>query len=237
MGGTGGLQGRIDDREAIKRKMRDMSRGEDGFFLEVADICGVMSRPSLLSRLPLTVPKGGGNLTERQERFCQLFAESGRGKESATAVGYADASASYYKLTLNANVMARVMQLRTKRIQGDLSGVALNTLEQVMTDKLCPPAARVSAAKAVLEMAGHGIVAQGLALRHGTDTGSKSLADMNTAELEEFVSRQRAALDALDGVSRSINAPVIDVSEGEMLQITAPQGQFSMEDVADNGDE
>lgn len=123
--------------------------------------------------------------------------------------------------------MARVVQLRTKRIQGELSGVALNTLSEIMGSPAYPAAARVSAAKTVLEMAGHGIVAQGQKLRYSLDNEGKSLNEMNAGELEEFVKRQRAAIDAIEDVSRSVNAPVIELNHSESMDKTALLGQFA----------
>lgn len=75
-----------------------------------------------------------------------------------------------------------------------------------------PPASRVAAAKITLEMAGYGIVAQGLRLRHGLDTDKKDLSEMTQAELEAFVTAQRAMITTLEEVNRSNSAPVIDVT-------------------------
>ena len=74
-----------------------------------------------------------------------------------------------------------------------------------------PPAARVSAAKIVLEMAGHGIVAQGLRLRHGLDVDKKDLSEMTQQELEQFVSAQKALIQGLEEVNRSNSTPLIEL--------------------------
>jgi hypothetical protein len=150
-------------------------------------------------------------LTERQEAFCHaIVGNGGNAAQAALTAGYSNRSSAYDLQELPA-IQARIKQLQGRRISGSMSNKALDVLDDIMGSPAYPAAARVSAAKTVLEMAGHGIVAQGQRLRYGLDAESKGLEEMSTTELEAFVSRQRAALDSLEDVSRSNSAPVLEL--------------------------
>lgn len=150
-------------------------------------------------------------LTEKQEAFCiAIVSNGGDAVKAASTAGYADRR-SAYDLQDNLAVQTRIRQLQTKRISGSMSNKALDVLDDIMSSPAYPAAARVSAAKTVLEMGGHGIVAQGQRLRYGLDTEGKGLEEMTTSELEAFVARQRGALDTLEDVTRSNSAPVLEL--------------------------
>lgn len=117
--------------------------------------------------------------------------------------------------------------MQTRIIGGELATKAINTLRDIMESPANPPAARVSAAKIVLEMAGHGIVAQGLRLRHGLDADKKELSEMTQQELEQFVSAQKALIQGLEEVNRSNSAPLIELNDSESTVSTALLGQLS----------
>lgn len=150
-------------------------------------------------------------MTDKMEAFCLFMSQNG-GNASAAAVaaGYHDAKHAS-DLMQNPVILHRIKFLQTQRITGSMANKALDVLDDIMSSPAYPAAARVSAAKCVLEMSGHGIVAQGQRLRYGLDSEGKGLEEMTTAELEAFVSRQRAALDSLEDVSRSNTAPIIEL--------------------------
>ena len=165
-------------------------------------------------------------MTEKQERFCTYMVENGGNASAAAyAAGYSDRKQAA-ELMQNPVVLHRIKFLQTQRISGSMANKALDVLDDIMGSPAYPAAARVSAAKTVLEMAGHGIVAQGQRLRYGLETAGKGLEEMSTSELEAFVSRQRAALDSLEDVSRSNAAPVIDAEPCNAEDVTAPEGQL-----------
>lgn len=167
-------------------------------------------------------------LNEQQEAFCEAYIRlAANGPAAAREAGYLGIGDAVYRLTRNPLVQQRIRELQTKMINGELATKALTTLEQIMMGAAYPPAARVSAAKTVLEMAGHGIVAQGLKLRHGLGDEAKSLEEMSQVELEAFITRQRAAMDSLEDVSRTVSAPVIELSDSGSTVPTALLGQIA----------
>ena len=165
-------------------------------------------------------------MTEKQERFCAFMSENGgNAAQAARSAGYEDRKAPH-DLMNNPVILHRIKFLQNQRITGSMANKALDVLDDIMESPAYPAAARVSAAKCVLEMAGHGIVAQGQRLRYGLETAGKGLEEMSTSELEAFVSRQRAALDSLEDVSRSNAAPVIDAEPCNTKPLTAPEEQL-----------
>jgi hypothetical protein len=164
-------------------------------------------------------------LTEKQEAFCLYMSQNGGNSHAAAAsAGYSDRKQAS-QLMENPVILHRLNFLQKQRISGSMANKALDVLEDIMASPAYPAAARVSAAKTVLEMAGHGIVAQGQRLRYGLDSEGKGLEEMSTTELEAFVTRQRAALDSLEDVSRSNSAPVLDLDHCESMDSTALVGQ------------
>lgn len=171
------------------------------------------------------IPQG---LNDQQALYCELYIKLvGNGAEAARQAGYKGEHDAHYRLSRNPLVAQRIRELQTKMINGELAVKALATLEQIMMGAAYPPAARVSAAKTVMEMAGHGIQAQGLRLRHGIGDEAKSLEEMSQVELEAFIMRQRAAMDSLEDVSRSVNAQVIELNPSESTNGTALLGQIA----------
>ncbi|CAB4163189.1 Terminase small subunit [uncultured Caudovirales phage] len=164
-------------------------------------------------------------LTDKQEAFCLYMSQNGGNSHAAAAsAGYSDRKQAS-QLMENPVILHRLKFLQTQRISGSMANKALDVLEDIMGSPAYPAAARVSAAKTVLEMSGHGIVAQGQRLRYGLEQDGKGLEEMSTTELEAFVSRQRAALDSLEDVSRSHSAPLIELNDSGSTDYTASVGQ------------
>jgi hypothetical protein len=68
-----------------------------------------------------------------------------------------------------------------------------------MDDETAPPAARITAAKFILEAAGHGIENRRLSARHPDDHHEKQLSDYTIAELEDMASAAEVRLKIVQG--------------------------------------
>lgn len=168
------------------------------------------------------------SLNEKQEQYCINFIDNGgNGKKAAEDAGFSSPYDAHSRLSRHPLCIQRIRELQTRIIGGELATKAINTLRDIMESPANPPAARVSAAKIVLEMAGHGIVAQGLRLRHGLETDKKDLSEMTQAELEQFVSAQKALIQGLEEVNRSNAAPLIELNASESTVSTALLGQLT----------
>ena len=133
--------------------------------------------------------------------------------DAARGAGYSNNSAVALRVAGNrlANdpkIQRAAFEHREKRLQGPLANKAIATLEAVMDDRAAAPAARIQAAKFILEAAGHGLESRRLAARLPSQD-DRCLADLSNAELESFV------LEAMANKARAGrlgNGAVIDVT-------------------------
>jgi hypothetical protein len=130
-------------------------------------------------------------MTPRQKAFAANLAKGMSASDAARASGYSDNSEGGLRTTgsrlLNDPRIQQAAFLERERIlNGSLASRALKTLGDVMDDQTAPPAARIQAARFILESAGHGVANKALAARH-PEEGGKSISQYTTAELEEFV--------------------------------------------------
>ena len=124
------------------------------------------------------------DLTEPQMVFVEQLVSTGCTQtEAARRAGYADASQEAWRLMRKPHVLAAVREHRERLISGSLSNIAAETLREVMENKAYPASARVAAARAVWEAAGHFAGA-------GKDQGTeKPLNEMTEDELRAFIAR------------------------------------------------
>ena len=124
------------------------------------------------------------SISEQQTEFVHyLVKENKSATEAARLAGYAHPKQSAYVLTRNPVVVAAMRQARQTTYQGELASLAADTLRGVMIDQDAPAAAKVSAARTALELAGDlGKTADDLAQ-------NKSLAEMSPDELARLIDR------------------------------------------------
>ena len=152
--------------------------------------------------------RGTAELTDKQRLFVEAYLANGaKRKLAAISAGYTNPETEGWRMMKNPAVLQAIREGREELISGEMSGIAMGTLKQIMLDTAAPPAARVAAAKWTLEAAGHGIAAQALKQRGGLDLTDKNLSDMSLAEIEELVAAQLAKVDAL----RPLSARSVDV--------------------------
>ena len=123
-------------------------------------------------------------ISDQQQDFVNyLVKENKNATEAARLAGYAHPKQSAYVLTRNPVVVAAMRQARQTTYQGELASLAADTLRQVMIDQDAPAAAKVSAARTALELAGDlGRAADDLA-------SGKTLAEMSPDELARLIDR------------------------------------------------
>lgn len=142
-------------------------------------------------------------LTTKQQAFALAIAEGATATAAARMAGYADSSAQALRvgasrLANDSKIQQAVFQHRERRLQGPLASKALACLEGVMDDETAPPAARITAAKFILEAAGHGIENRRLAIRHPQEN-DRQLSDYTLAELEAMANAAEVRLKIVQG--------------------------------------
>lgn len=141
----------------------------------------------------------GGKLTEAQERLIdaldgEAFAQQG---VAGLPQGYEDAQ-KIGRATRSEPVQAELLARRSAKLRTTLAAKALQTIENLLESEKTPAATRFSAAKWVLEQAGHG--------DHQDGGKDKPLHEMSEAELVAFMDRAQKVIDA------GGDAPVIKVA-------------------------
>lgn len=145
--------------------------------------------------LPATRDPGGrppktedGPLTKLQLQFVELLASSGQTPaECAKAAGYAEASQEAYRLMQKPHIVKALRQRRVELVEGDLTGLALKTLRDTMTDTGAPRDARLKAAKIVLDLGQFNKDANKIKELKG-----KPIAEMTEDELRAMAAQLRA---------------------------------------------
>jgi hypothetical protein len=127
-------------------------------------------------------------LTTKQKRFAKNIAGGMTAADAARAAGYAKENENSLcvgaaRLLRHPEIQREAFALREARLTGPLARKALACLESVLDDQTAPPAARVQAARFVLEAAGHGIENRRLLARSG-DGDEKPLHQLSLQALE-----------------------------------------------------
>ena len=150
----------------------------------------------------------GIELTPKQRAFVAAIVKNGcSATKAAEMAGYAVARQAAYDLQHLPHVAAAIRLERERYISGELANVAIGTLREVMTDKAASPAARVQAARTVLELSGD----LGKARKDGE--AERPLSELSAEELTRLIDRwteERAAM-----------AKQLEPSEVEVLDGTA----------------
>lgn len=126
-------------------------------------------------------------LTDQQTSFVEQLVSNGCTQtEAARRAGYADPGMEAWRLMRKPHVIAAVREHRERLISGSLANVAAETFREVMENKAYPAAARVAAARAVWEAAGH---FSGADKNKGQD---RPLNEMTEDELRAFIAKADA---------------------------------------------
>lgn len=141
-------------------------------------------------------------LTEKQSAFVVAFVgTNGSAIESARQAGYTDAEHEHARLLKLPHVQAAIRTAFGERIQCRSAGMAMAVIDEALkAGSDWPKHLRLDAAKFVLKAGGYEANAS-------LPQADKPLSEMSVTELEEFVSRGHAALDAI----KPAIAEVIDI--------------------------
>ena len=124
------------------------------------------------------------NLTDKQSKFVDYYVAEGKTQtEAARLAGYSFPEYEAYRLVRQPRMIQVIQAARQKYYQTNLANVAVSTLHQVMEDRNAPAAARVSAARTVLELAGE------LGPNSGNGSEGGSLSEMTPGELSRLIER------------------------------------------------
>ena len=92
---------------------------------------------------------------DKQSKFVDYFVAEGKTQtEAARLAGYSFPEYEGYRLVRQPRMIQVIHAARQKYYQTNLANVAVSTLQQVMQDTNAPAAARVSATRTALELAG-----------------------------------------------------------------------------------
>jgi len=118
------------------------------------------------------------SITGQQREFVHYHvAERHNPTKAARLAGYAYPKQAAYQLTRNPAILPLMREARQTLYQGELVNLAGCTLRQIMLDPDAPASAKVSAARAALELAGD------LGKDADTNLSSKNPAEMTPEEL------------------------------------------------------
>ena len=124
------------------------------------------------------------HLTEKQTRFVDYYVSERKTQtEAARLTGYPVPRQSAWRLLQSPRILKAIHQERQKVYQTDLANLAVGALKQILIDKDAPAAARVSAVRTALELAGD----IGPNLGNGSEGGS--LCEMTPGELSRLIER------------------------------------------------
>lgn len=134
-------------------------------------------------------------LTKLQLQFVENLASTGMSQtEAARLAGYTSPSTDAWRLLRLPHVVKALRQRRIELVEGDLTGLALKTLRDTMTDTGAPRSARLQAAKIVLDLGQFGNGSK------NKDLKDKAIAEMTEEELRELAAKLRQ--DAREGAQQ-----------------------------------
>lgn len=141
-------------------------------------------------------------VNERQAVFVREMARGLEANKAARLAGYASPDTEGYRLLTAPNVQRAIHLERQKVIAGPLAGKALAVLDAILSEAGPASKLKLDAAKFALTMAGHA-----KAPGEGSGLPDKPLGAMSKAELDAYVDKAQAIVDAV--------RPIIDVSAQE----------------------
>jgi phage terminase small subunit len=134
----------------------------------------------------------GIDLTPKQRAFVVTLVRTGcKPTIAAKTAGYSDGKVAAHDLLKLPHVVAAVRLERERYISSELANVATGTLRSILEDDSAAPAARVQAARTVLEMSGD------IGRNKSTGDDERPLSEMSADELSRMIDRwqeEKAAL-------------------------------------------
>ena len=159
----------------------------------------------------------GVDLTPKQKVFVSELVRSGcTPTHAARVAGYSDAGTSAYDLARLPHVAAAIRLERERYISGELANVATGTLHQILVDKGAPAAARVQAARTVLEMSGE----IGRHKRSAED--ERPLSEMTADELAGLIDKWQAEKASLAKPIDAEDVEIIDRAQNRAQLVPEP---------------
>ena len=124
------------------------------------------------------------HLTEKQTSFVDYYvSERNSQTEAARLAGYPTPRQSAWRLLQSPKILEAIHQERQKVYQTDLANLAVGALKQILIDQDTPAAARASAARTALELAGD------IGPNSGNGSEGGSLCEMTPGELSNLIER------------------------------------------------
>jgi phage terminase small subunit len=161
-----------------------------------------------------TAPNLAVHLTPRQREFVYyLVHQADSPTVAARKAGYAQAKMSAYTMTRLPHIQIAIRQERSRYFEADLANVAAGTLRQIMLDDEAPAAARVSAARTVLE------VTREIGRRQDDPADDRPLSEMTPDELADLIEQWKG--------ERAAMAVNLDPGDVEVVNRTQDMAQLS----------
>lgn len=143
------------------------------------------------------------HLEMKQAKFVKYYVrECGDAEAAFFKAGYEDrkyVTASVNRLLNNPKIRLAIQREREMFLTTDTANLATRKMRQFMTDPDVPHHVQFSAARWVLEGAGHGLAAKQALL--GLPSADKPLSEMSIEDLSAFVERGKQALDNIKNVT------------------------------------
>jgi hypothetical protein len=153
---------------------------------------------------PRTTFAPGIDLTPMQRAYVVNLVRNGvNPTKAAELAGYQHPKTAGFELTRLPHVAAAVRLERQRYISGELANVATGTLQAIMTDREAPAAARVQAARTVLEMSGE------IGRHKRADDEDRPLSELTADELTRMIDKWTEEKSAL---AKPIDAEVIEMA-------------------------
>ena len=144
------------------------------------------------------MPYKNGEMTKGEKAFLAAYLDTGDRAKAEKAAGL---SATYgYQVLARPEVQAQYVEAVLSRMKTEAAPLAVKTLIEIMGSAKAPAAARVQAAKIVLDRT----------LPEAGGGGTKEIEEMTPAELS-------AAIQALEAQAASMAKPVVDPAPGDIF--------------------
>ena len=150
----------------------------------------------------------GIELTAMQRAFVVTLVRTGMTPtKAAEQAGYQHGNTASYDLLHMPHVVAAIRIERERYISADLANVATGTLRSILEDTDAAPAARVQAARTVLEMSGD------IGRNKSSGDDERPLSEMSADELSRMIDRWQEEKAALATPIDAEDAEIVDSAQ------------------------
>lgn len=158
---------------------------------------------------PRTQYAPGIDLTPMQRAFVTAIVRNGvNPTKAAEMAGYSTPRTAGFDVMRLPHVHAAIRLERERYISGELANVATGTLQAILTDKEAPAAARVQAARTVLEMSGE------IGRHKRSSEDERPLSEMSAEELAGLIDKWQAEKAALATAIDPADVVIVDNAQG-----------------------